>query len=472
MTKALLAALIFSAAFEPIGLWFAAIIGYALFFACLRKSSSPVLHSLIFGLVSSAIILHWSSKYVGFLPWALLAALQAVFYIPVGVIYRRTQSLPWAIVALLATEELRARFPFGGFSWTRIAFSQVESPLLPLVSYGGVLLLTFVTLLLALAFVKISIKKASLVLFTLLIAALLPQQMAPAQELSLLAIQGNTPSVGLEFNSRAKAVFYLHRDLTRQVLQEQGQGDLTKARKYDAIIWPENAIDIDPRNYPEVASDIESLIVEFQSPLIAGVVLTNNKSPQNASIMYGVNKEIESTYIKQYLTPFGEYMPLRTLAEFISPYAASVNDFSAGDRFIQHEISGAKISPIICFEIINDGLVRTAAFNSKALIVQTNSATFANTAESAQQLAITRIRAVEHSRQILSVSTVGISAFIDNNGQVISQSPESVSLALSGKLGLLDNTTIADRLGGVAVLLTLSLAVIFAVSAHRLRRSL
>jgi apolipoprotein N-acyltransferase len=58
------------------------------------------------------------------------------------------------------------------------------------------------------------------------------------------------------------------------------------------------------------------------------------------------------------------------------------------------------------------------AKRSEALIVQTNSATFANTAQSAQQLAITRIRAVEHSRYVLSVSTIGISAFIDNNGRV------------------------------------------------------
>jgi len=74
------------------------------------------------------------------------------------------------------------------------------------------------------------------------------------------------------------------------------------------------------------------------------------------------------------------------------------------------------------------------ANNSQALIVQTNSATFAGTAESAQQLAITRIRAVEHSRDILSVSTVGISAFIDNNGRVLSQTAENTQDSLAGKL--------------------------------------
>ena len=88
------------------------------------------------------------------------------------------------------------------------------------------------------------------------------------------------------------------------------------------------------------------------------------------------------------------------------------------------------------------------ALNSQALIVQTNSATFANTAESAQQLAITRIRAVEHARYILSVSTIGISAFIDNNGRVLSQTSENVESFLVGELKLNSRKTFIDRLLG------------------------
>jgi apolipoprotein N-acyltransferase len=178
--------------------------------------------------------------------------------------------------------------------------------------------------------------------------------------------------------------------------------------------------------------------------------------------MYGVDGSIESTYIKRYLTPFGEYMPLRTLAELVSPYAKSVNDFKPGNAFVPHLIRGEKIAPIICYEIINDGLLREGSNLSGALVVQTNSATFANTPESAQQLAITRIRAVEHSREILSVSTVGISAFIDNNGQVKSQTAENVSTAISGNLGISNHQTFADRLGGVAPLLVLLSAAVLA----------
>lgn len=435
MVIILIAAFLASAAFEPIGLWFLAIFGFALFFRKLSDSDRPVLQSLVFGLTLNAIVLHWSGKYVGTLPWLLLALLQALFYLPVGWVFKRSKSLWLSALVLLLVEELRARFPFGGFGWTRIAFSQVESPALPIVSVGGVLALSAFTVLIAVLVTRIGLKSFVGITILSIAAFLIPNNAQGSGSVRLLAVQGNTPEVGLEFNSRAKAVFNLHRDATREFAKEP----------YDAIIWPENAIDIDPRRNPQVAADIMALTKELQTPLIAGVVQQENGSPENASIMYSNEGLPQSAYVKRGLTPFGEYMPLRKIAELVSPMAKMVVDFVPGDKLVTHLVSGASLGPILCYEIIIDSLVRDMANNSKALIVQTNSATFANTAESAQQLAITRIRAVEHSRAILSVSTVGISAFIDNNGRVVSQTPENQKAFLVGNLSLNAHQTLVDR---------------------------
>ena len=436
MVKMLIAAFLASAAFEPIGLWFLAIFGFALFFRKLVNSDKPVIHSLFFGFALNAVVLHWSGKYVGALPWLLLALLQALFYLPIGLFYKHTKSLWLSVLVLLLMEELRSRFPFGGFGWTRIAFSQVESPALPIVSIGGVLALSAFTVLVAIFLTRFSAKSFLMIVILFVAAVLLPQNPQGSGSVRLLAVQGNTPEVGLDFNSRAKAVFNLHRDATREFAQGS----------YDAIIWPENAIDIDPRRNPEVASDIATLTKELQTPLIAGVVRQENGSPENASVMYSKDGLQESVYVKRGLTPFGEFMPLRKIAEFVNPLAKSVIDFVPGEKLVTHQVSGFKLGPIICYEIIIDSLVREMANNSSALIVQTNSATFANTAESAQQLAITRIRAVEHSRAIMSVSTVGISAFIDNNGRVLSQTPENEKAFLVDQLQLNTNNTFIDRL--------------------------
>jgi apolipoprotein N-acyltransferase len=150
--------------------------------------------------------------------------------------------------------------------------------------------------------------------------------------------------------------------------------------------------------------------------------------------------------LKRGLTPFGEFIPLRKLAEFVNPLAKNVVDFIPGQKRIVHSIAGNNIGPVICYEIINDSLVRDMARHSQALIVQNNNATFANTAQSEQQLAITRIRAVEHSRYILSVSTIGISAFIDNNGRVLSETAQNDKSFLAGELMLSDRTTLVNRI--------------------------
>jgi len=458
MVITVLAAFLASAAFAPIGIWYFAVLGYAILLRKITKTDRPIWHLFLFGLFYNATVLYWSGKFVGALPWLLLSLLQALFYIPVGYIAKKFKNNWWTILALLTMEELRANFPFGGFGWTRIAFSQVESPALRIVPYGGVLALSAITLIFAILLTKISFRNLILSAFIFIGLALLPLNAQGSGAIKLLAIQGNTPSVGLDFNSRAKAVFDLHRDATYRFANEG----------YDAIVWPENAIDIDPSQYPEVAKDISVLTSKLDTPLVAGVVLDRFGAPANASVMYDLTGAEKTVYIKRGLTPFGEFMPLRALAEIISPYAKSVTDFKPGSDLQTHNIAGYEIGPIICYEIINDNLVHQMATNSSGLIVQTNSATFADTSESRQQLAITRIRAIETSRNILSVSTIGISAFIDNNGRVVNQTKEGAQAALVGNLQLNRRLTSAVRFGyltNIFILLFIAL-----VASHSFRR--
>ncbi len=457
-----LSASLASAAFAPIGVWFLAVLGYCFFLRKLSNSERAIWHAFAFGFIYNAIVLYWSGKYVGALPWLLLSLLQAFFYIPVGVVAKRWKNTWLTITALLLTEELRSVFPFGGFGWTRIAFSQIDSPASAFLPYGGVLSLSALTLIFAALVSRISAGNLAKLAVLFISMALIPDNPQGSGSVKLLAIQGNTPSVGLDFNSRAQAVFNLHRDATYKYA----------SGKYDAIVWPENAIDIDPYSHPNVAADIAKLTDERQAPLIAGVVLKVDGSPVNASVMYQPGGAVSSTYIKRGLTPFGEYMPLRKLAEIVSSYAESVVDFRAGNELVTHQVAGAELGPIICYEIINDQLVSEMSVASSALIVQTNSATFSGTAESPQQLAITRIRAMEHSRSILSVSTIGISAFIDSNGEVISQTDENIESYLTGDLPLSNHITNATRWGALNKIAILSLFALFGFGSRRKRSDL
>lgn len=456
-----LAAFFASAAFAPLAIWYLGVFGYSLFLGKLSNTSKPIIASFLFGLIYNAIVLHWSGKFVGALPWMLLALLQALFYIPVGIAAHRFKSIWLNSGTLLAMEELRSVFPFGGFGWTRIGFGQADSPAASILPYGGVLALSALTLVFAMLFTKIRFGNFLKFGVILILLALLPSNPQGSGSVNLIAIQGNTPSVGLEFNSRAQAVFNLHRDATYKYV----------SKEYDAIIWPENAIDIDPSLNPSVEKDITELVERTGSPLVAGVVLKRDGSPLNASVMYQNGGTVASTYIKRGLTPFGEFMPLRKIAEFVSPFASSVTDFKKGENLQTHRIGDSVIGPVICYEIINDNLVSEMSANSQALIVQTNSATFAGTPESRQQLAITRIRAIENSRSILSVSTIGITAFIDQNGRVLSQTGENVQAALVGDLSLNSKETLANKWGIELKIFILLSFLFFGYRTKRKKRS-
>ena len=456
---AALAGVLFALSFEPVGLWFFAPISYALFLRICQKGEHLYRRAFLFGFISSAITLWWAGKYVGLIPLFFLALLHGLFYLPLGLVGRYTKNIFWFIPALLAIEEVRSLFPFGGFSWMRIAFSQAEAPYASVISIGGALLLSAWVLAISSIMVKFEKKLAFPLLLVIVLPLLLNNSYSSQERVSFLGIQGNTPSVGLTFNDRAEAVFKLH-------LAETRKADVGGA---DVIIWPENAIDVDPFANITVRESIESLTSTLKIPLIAGAITRQSGQLENVSLMYDESGEVVSYYSKQYLTPFGEYMPLRVIARFISPYVDDVVDFKVGERVENHVVDEFDLAPVICYELLSDSLVQNASKKSEALVVQTNSATFADTSESAQQLQITRLRALENAREIASISTIGISAHIDINGDVISRTPENVSAQLAGDLRSNSARTIANTLGGFAPAMVLLFTVLFPLSLRKMR---
>ena len=397
--------------------------------------------------------LWWAGKYVGLLPLLFLALLHGLFYLPLGLLGRYTKNILWFLPALLALEELRSVFPFGGFSWMRIAFSQANAPYASVIAVGGALLLSAWVLAIAAMFAKFR-RSFAIPLLLIIVAPLLLNNSYSSQErISFVGIQGNTPSVGLTFNDRAEAVFNLHSS-------ESKKADLDGV---DVIIWPENAIDVDPYANARVRSSLESLTSSLNVPLIAGAITRQSGQLENVSLLYNESGEVVSYYSKQYLTPFGEYIPLRSIARLVSPYVDDVADFTVGERVDNHVVDNFELAPVICYELLSDSLVQSAAKSSEGIIAQTNSATFAGTSESAQQLNITRLRAIENAREIVSVSTVGISAHIDINGEVLSRTQENVSAELLGNVRSNTSRTIANNLGGFAPVLVVFLSILFPI---------
>jgi apolipoprotein N-acyltransferase len=218
-----------------------------------------------------------------------------------------------------------------------------------------------------------------------------------------------------------------------------------------------------------VRDSIESLTSALKIPLITGAITRQSGQLENVSLMYNESGEVVSYYSKQYLTPFGEYMPLRPIARLISPYVDDVVDFNVGGRVENHVVDGFKLAPVICYELLSDSLVQNMAKVSDALVVQTNSATFAGTSESSQQFNITRLRAMENAREIVSISTIGISAHIGINGEVLSRTQENVAAQLTGDMRSNSARTLANILGRFAPGLVLLTSILFPLFLRKMR---
>ena len=446
--------LLLSAAFEPISLWWVAPIALALEMFALSRSERTYPSVLVFALTFNLVLLHWTSTYVGSVPWIILAAGLSLFYLPLVAVKRL--GIAFFPLIFIVLEEIRNRFPFQGFGWTRIAYSQADAPYAKIAAHGGAVALSAITVLIGLVLFYLSQKQLRILVLLPILIVFIPSNVQMNQTTQALMIQGNVPKLGLDFNSRAKEVFFNHVKETDIAIKEN--------RKVDFILWPENSVDVDPFRNPEVFEALNS----YKIPMIIGAIVGRDNDILNTSILW--TKESQNVYIKQHLTPFGEYIPLRSLASKISPFVDDVRDFTPGNESTIFTVDKAKIAPVICYELLDDQILEKAAKSSNILAVQTNSATFGDSAQSAQQLQITRIRAIEHSRNILSVSTTGYSAVIDYNGKVLQKSDMGTAQHLYAEIGLISSSSPRDRYGDWALVMTLIWLLIVTRRAYIYRR--
>jgi len=430
-----LAGLISSTAFAPLSFWPSAFIGLTIWYFLLIKLPlrSRVYISYVFGLGILLPVQHWTGIYVGNLPWLILCFAQAfIFMLPAFFVGKRQKFNQIAFAcSFVAVELLLRTIPFTGFGWSRLSFTQVDGPLQFLYSSGGVVLVAFF-----IALVSSAKSVLSLAIISVVIAGLsfLPRIETINEKSSLALIQGGVVNLGLDFNSKPKEVFLGHLKQT---------SDSVKAGQVDLVIWPENAVDIDINTNAEVKNLIIEKSAFLSTPILVGGVTRSRNNFLNQSFLF--DSEIKQAYTKRYLTPFGEYLPLRVMANKISKYANKITDFKAGDRDTNFIINGATFQTLICYELINDSF--RDQISSNFLIIQTNNATFGDTAQLDQQLNIARVRAIETGRFIAYVSTTGTTSFIDNRGKIVKQLPKFKPATLFSELNHVKGQTTTQFFG-------------------------
>lgn len=486
----LLAGLAIWLAFPTHDLWPAAVLGVALLAGatCGVRPARGFLLGLIAGWACFVPLLSWSGVYVGHLPWFALGTLEALYIAALGLVCAWLQRprgdapariRPLAVaLAWVGSEFARSTTPFGGFPWGRLAFSQADGPFANLAALGGAPAVTFGVALVGALFAAACLRlvrrrrtvhanagesprpRRTRVLDALALPAIVALAASPmlvplpvdGPNTQVMAIQGNVPQAGLEFNAQRRAVLDNHARVTQEAAREVAAGRLAHP---DLVLWPENASDIDPLRNPDASRIIEAAVSAVAAPVVVGAVLEEPVGfVSNASLLYEPGTGIVDRYVKQRPVPFAEYIPYRSFFRHFSDKVDLVTrDFAAGDRtgvFRVPRAGGGTVAAglNICFEVAIDDVVRAGVLDGADLItVQTNNATFGFTDESEQQLEISRLRAIEHGRSVVHISNVGVSALITPDGTMHQQTALFTPAILSGALPLREEQTLATRIG-------------------------
>jgi len=487
-------------AFPPYGWWWSAPVGVLLFTVAVHRRRPRAGFGLgtLAGLALFVPMLSWTNLHTGNLPWLLLSGLQAVYLGLLGAAVAATSGVvdrarwSWPLVTgvlWVAQEALRDRTPFGGFPWGRLAFSQGDSPLLRLAALGGAPLVTFgVALaggLLAAAVwrpwrrpaVAAGSRAAALVVGAVALVGagwLVPVGVGAGAETATVAIvQGNVPRMGLDFNAQRQAVLNNHADATIALARRVAAGVEPQP---DLVVWPENASDIDPTRNPSAAARISEAADAVGAPILLGAVLLGPGPGQvrNAGLVWLPRTGLDAgqVYVKRHPVPFAEYVPMRRIARMVSKEVDRVrNDFVAGTTPGVLRVADTVLGDVICFEVAYDAVVRdTVTGGARLLVVQTNNATF-NESEALQQLAMVRLRAVEHGREGLMASTVGVSGFVGADGRVTGATGFNTQAVVTRDMRLGDSRTVATRVGvwPEVVLVTVAVAALVAAAVTRRR---
>ena len=488
LAGALVSGFAYYLSFAPRPLWWLAPLAFAGFALVLRGRRSfrgAFGYGFAFGFVFFLPLLTWLLDFLGPdfgpWPWLGLSFALALYYGLAGGLITWVSRLPagplWAALVFIALETPRAWFPFGGFPWGRVAFSQPEGAFLPLASIGGAPLVGFAVVLTGFCLAALlgrlwdgrealtgalrtrpAVFAATGTLLPVVAGlALWPTVGTGAQdgELTVATVQGNAPDIGLALQGE--------RDVLRNNTIAESERLLDaihagKVPKPDLVLWPESATTVtgpDPQ--------VDQLVANFGVPALIGAIYElPDRHLQNSVIAWDPHTGPGQRYAKQQLVPFGEYVPARKLAELVTPFLDSETvDMVPGDGTNQTmAVAGTKVGTFVCYEAAFDYPARDAVRDgAELLVVPTNNAWYGESEMSVQQLAMSRLRAVEHGRSVVVSAVSGVSAIVAPDGTVTSSTGLFTADSLVGRVPLRTQTTLSDRLGAWTEYGLLALAI-------------
>jgi len=448
-----LAGLVASAAFKPIAFWPAIFVGIGwLYF--LNKNLTlkrRISINLVFGLGYQIYSLYWVGTYVGWYAWLALVVMQASFFV---VLSFASSALAFAC-SWIAFEFILRTFPFGGFGWNRIGFALTDSPLNYFYPRIGIVGIAFLVVLAVALLVDRKLKEVITTGTLLLVISLIPVSVENIGSIKVALIQGGQSEKLDNTFENAEAAISKHFVAMKKVPSES----------VDLVIWPENAIMHDPYARVTTRDAINAEVTRIKAPILVNANLNDGT---NGSVLFGDSKN--QSYSKRYLTPFGEFIPFRTLVEKINSKAKKISGYIPGTEPYLFRTENGTFRTLICYELLSDKQARTEMADTDFIVTQTNNATYFQTWQLEQELAIAKARSAETSRHSAYVSTTGGTSLIDERGQIEKTIPKYENQILIGEVSTRTGSTPATKFGSLIEYLILALGLTLLVSRRTFGR--
>ncbi|MEP7201499.1 MAG: apolipoprotein N-acyltransferase [Ilumatobacteraceae bacterium] len=468
----------------PWGIWPLAFVGIAMFEIVLGENIScgaRAARGWLFGAawMYPGMAWMWSLTVPGYL---LAAAIFAGFHAlaatvaPLG---------PWRVIgrpaAHTVAEALRLVFPFGGVPLATLPIGQADGPFVGVVRFGGVILLTWVVFQIGFALSGPSpfvpqlarnrgrrtrgawhgaIGLLAAVACVVIAATVAPTGTDDAQlsTLRVAIVQGGGPQGTRALNSDSRVVVERHLAATRTIEQ----------RTTDLVVWPENVIDVAQLEGSRELSEVAAEAARIGAPFAVGITEdAPNDHFVNAQAVITSDGQIVSRFSKVHRVPFGEYMPLRSLLHALgAPTDLVPRDAVAGTGpaylDIPTTMGNIRAAIVISWEVFfgnraADGIEHGGAF----ILNPTNGSSYTGTILQSQQIASSRLRAIENGRWVVQVSPTGFSAFVSPGGDVLDRTSVSEQKVVIHTIGLQSGRTWYSHLGDTPFVV-LVLLVLFA----------
>jgi len=229
-----------------------------------------------------------------------------------------------------------------------------------------------------------------------------------------------------EFWKNMRDIEKIYLDLSQDLLKKAPESQA------QILFWPESAIPVFPRYFPEFRAPLQAFAQKNQAFLVTGAFDRKTwQSPSfNGATLFTPQGENKAWYYKRQLVPFGEFFPYRDflgkiplLGGLIAQLNPMKDDTAAGQDASLMTTPLGKLGTLICFESVYPHVARNSvAEGAQILAIVTNDGWYRDAIALYQHNAHAVMRALENSRYVLRAGNTGISSVIDPWGRIQIQS--------------------------------------------------